>query len=127
MRRSSGGLNGPCVLTDRQSPERPRSGCRRPVWCRHEKGRIAAALSVTRSGGQDSALAGLETRVGLADHENLATTANHLAVAVTGLRRLQGGQDLHGKPRQETVGRGPESVGQNLLALYVLGLSSRAF
>src|SRR5690606_10144639 len=42
-----------------------------------------------------SALAGLETRVGLADHEDLATTADHLAVAVTGLRRLQGGQDLH--------------------------------
>src|SRR5207342_30485 len=61
------------------------------------------------------ALAGLETRVGLADHENLATTANHLAVAVTGLRRLQGGQVLHGKPRQETVGRGLESVGQKRL------------
>ena len=42
-----------------------------------------------------SALTRLETWVGLADHEDLATTANHLAVAVTGLRRLQGGQDLH--------------------------------
>ena len=41
------------------------------------------------------ALASFETRVGLADHEDLATTANHLTVAVTGLRRLQGGQDLH--------------------------------
>ena len=42
-----------------------------------------------------SALARFETRVGLADHEDLATAANDLAVAVTGLRRLQGGQDLH--------------------------------
>ena len=42
-----------------------------------------------------SALTRLETWVGLADHEDLATTANHLTVAVTGLRRLQGGQDLH--------------------------------
>src|SRR5690606_24658409 len=33
--------------------------------------------------------------------EDLATTADHLAVAVTGLRRHQGGQDLHGEPRQE--------------------------
>src|SRR5690606_6727872 len=45
--------------------------------------------------GRCSALARLETRVGLADHEDLATATNDLAVAVTGLRRLQGGQDLH--------------------------------
>ena len=51
-------------------------------------------------GPGDSALARLETRVRLADHEDLATTADHLAVAVTGLRRLQGGQDLHDRPRQ---------------------------
>src|SRR5690606_18895566 len=44
---------------------------------------------------EDSALAGLEARVGLADHEDLAAAADHLAVAVTILRRLQGGQDLH--------------------------------
>src|SRR5690554_6281274 len=44
-----------------------------------------------------SALARLETRVRLADHEDLAATTNDLAVAVTGLRRLQGGQDLHGE------------------------------
>ena len=44
-----------------------------------------------------SALARLETRIGLADHEDLATAADDLAVAVTGLRRLQGGQDLHDK------------------------------
>src|SRR5690606_8074870 len=47
-----------------------------------------------------SALASLETRVRLADHEDLAATANHLAVTVTGLRRLQGGQDFHGIPRR---------------------------
>src|SRR5690554_7350019 len=47
-----------------------------------------------------SALARLETRVGLADHEDLAATTNDLAVAVTGLRRLQGGQDLHDEPRK---------------------------
>src|SRR5687767_3145817 len=46
-----------------------------------------------------SALTRFETRVALADHEDLATAANHLAVAVTGLRRLQGGQDLHDRPR----------------------------
>src|SRR5690554_1840163 len=45
-----------------------------------------------------SALARLETRVGLADHEDLATATNDLAVTVTGLRRLQGGQDLHDGP-----------------------------
>src|SRR5690606_28506606 len=46
-----------------------------------------------------SALARLETRVRLADHEDLAATADDLAVAVTGLRRLQGGQDLHDRPQ----------------------------
>src|SRR4249919_2383170 len=51
-----------------------------------------------------SALARLEARVGLADHEDLATTADHLAVAVTGLRRLQGGQHLHDKPRNGKLG-----------------------
>src|SRR5690606_2769178 len=44
-------------------------------------------------GSRGSALARLETRVRLADHEDLATATNDLAVAVTGLRRLQGGQD----------------------------------
>jgi hypothetical protein len=47
----------------------------------------------------ESALTRLETRVGFADHEDLATAANHFAVAVTGLRRLQRGQDLHDEPR----------------------------
>lgn len=52
------------------------------------------------------ALTRFETWVGLADHEDLATTANHLAVAVTGLRRLQGGQDLH----DETSANGWEEI-----------------
>src|SRR6476619_4624863 len=63
--------------------------------CRgHEKGRIAAAFSRIAAVAL-SALARLETRIRLADHEDLATAADHLAVAVAGLRRLQGGQDLH--------------------------------
>src|SRR5690606_3164121 len=51
-----------------------------------------------------SALASLEARVRLADHEDLAATAHNLAVTMTGLRRLQGGQDFHGIPRRITVG-----------------------
>ena len=43
-----------------------------------------------------SALAGLETRVGLADHEDLAPAADDLAVAVAGLGRLEGVEDFHG-------------------------------
>jgi len=42
------------------------------------------------------ALTGLEARVGLADHEDLATTADDLAVAMAGLRRLEGRKDFHG-------------------------------
>ena len=42
-----------------------------------------------------SALTCFEARIGLANHEDLAATADDFAVAVTGLRRLQGGQDLH--------------------------------
>src|SRR3546814_4310161 len=48
--------------------------------------------------GGASALARLEARVALADHEDLATATHDLAVAVTGLRRFQGGQDLHDIP-----------------------------
>src|SRR5690554_4638612 len=54
-----------------------------------------------------STLARLETRVGLADHEDLATATNDLAVTVTGLRRLQGGQDLHDEPRRWDDGNKP--------------------
>jgi hypothetical protein len=48
--------------------------------------------------GRGSALAGLEARVRLADHEDLATAAHDLAVAVTGLRGLQGRKDFHATP-----------------------------
>jgi hypothetical protein len=51
-----------------------------------------------------SALTRLETRVGLADHEDLAAAAHDFAIAVAGLRRLQGGQDLHDETSAETVG-----------------------
>src|SRR5688572_13453578 len=71
---------------------------------RKRESRLAAASGVQPIAAI-SALARLETRVGLADHEDLATTADHLAVAVTGLRRLQGGQDLHDEPRQKMDGR----------------------
>src|SRR5690606_31642321 len=51
-----------------------------------------------------SALARLETRVALADHEDLAATTDDLAVAVTGLGRLEGRQDFHGNSSGETCG-----------------------
>src|SRR5690606_40948675 len=74
---------------------------------RTTEGRIAAAFpNIPMPGarpGNGSALARLETRVALADHEDLATATDDLAVAVAGLRRFQGGQDLHDIPRK-TVG-----------------------
>jgi hypothetical protein len=48
-----------------------------------------------------SALASLEARVRLADHEDLAATTDDLAVTVTGLGRLQGRQDFHCIPRRK--------------------------
>jgi hypothetical protein len=74
-----------------------------------------AASGVDRMTGdaiRGSALARLETRIRLADHEDLATAANDLAVAVTGLRRLQGGQDLHGNLGDNAVECGRERVGR---------------
>jgi len=47
-----------------------------------------------------SALTRFEAGIGLANHEDLATAADDFAVAVTVLRRFQGGQDLHDRPRQ---------------------------
>src|SRR5690606_20784132 len=70
-------------------------------WPETTRGRISATpgrydcARGTRPPRRRSALARLETRIGLADHEDLATATNDLAVTVTGLRRLQGGQDLH--------------------------------
>jgi hypothetical protein len=45
----------------------------------------------------DSALASLETRIALADHEHLAATANDLAVTVPRLGGLQRVKHLHGQ------------------------------
>jgi hypothetical protein len=50
----------------------------------------------------DSALTRLEAWVRLADHKDLATAADHLAVAMTGLCRLQGGKDFHDIPREDS-------------------------
>jgi hypothetical protein len=50
-----------------------------------------------------SALTRFEAGVRFADHEDLATAANDFAIAVTGLRRLKGGQDLHGNLGENTV------------------------
>jgi hypothetical protein len=44
-----------------------------------------------------SALARLETRVALADHEHFAATAHNLAVTVPLLGGLQRGKHLHGR------------------------------
>jgi hypothetical protein len=46
--------------------------------------------------GRRLALTGLETRVGFADDKDLAATADDLAVAMAGLRRLEGRKDFHG-------------------------------
>jgi hypothetical protein len=46
--------------------------------------------------GFKSALARLETRVGLADHEYFAAATHDLAIAVAGFGRLQRGKDFHG-------------------------------
>ena len=73
---------------------RPR---KRPHCCGlfANRGRCSFSAGARRASPPVSALTRLETRVRLADHEDLATAADHLAVAVAGLRRLQGGQDLH--------------------------------
>src|SRR5690348_5336971 len=58
-----------------------------------------------------SALARLETRIALADHENLAATAHDLAVAMPLFRGLQGRKHLHGGLLDDNSGTGkPESV-----------------
>jgi hypothetical protein len=55
-----------------------------------------AAFSSTGS-APESALASLESRVALADHEHLAATAHDLAVAVPRLGGLQRVKHLHGE------------------------------
>lgn len=57
-----------------------------------------SGLAVRQCVRRDLALTRLEARIALADHEHLATAANDLAVTMTGLGRLQGVEDFHGKP-----------------------------
>jgi hypothetical protein len=72
------------------------------VGFRKRKRRLEPAFSINPTKRLRLALASLETRVGLADHEDLATTAHDLAVAVTGLGRLQGVEDFHGNSWERT-------------------------
>jgi hypothetical protein len=61
----------------------------------HKKGRLRGlSHGIDRL---DSALTSLETRVALADHEHLATTAHNLAVAMPRLGGLQRVKHLHGQ------------------------------
>ena len=53
----------------------------------------------------ESALACLETRIALANDENLATTAHDLAIAVTGLGGFERGQDFHDETISYRVGK----------------------
>jgi hypothetical protein len=66
------------------------------VWAKAKGAGLATGPFVFCFGDGDSALARLEPRVGLVDHEHLAATTHDLAVAMAGLRRLEGGEDLHG-------------------------------
>src|SRR3546814_6497437 len=76
-------------------PARPAGDGKRPHFCGLS---LATRMRCPATPGGASALARLEARVALADHEDLATATHDLAVAVTGLRRFQGGQDLHDIP-----------------------------
>jgi hypothetical protein len=67
----------------------------------NEKGREAALFTTIRQQVLRSALARLETRIALADHEYLAATTHDLAVAMTLLCGLEGRQHFHGTPRGE--------------------------
>jgi hypothetical protein len=62
----------------------------------HKKGRVSGLLAVIAL-RRISALASLETRIALADHEHLAATAHNLAVAMPRLGGLQRVKHLHGR------------------------------
>jgi hypothetical protein len=62
----------------------------------HKKGRVSGLLAVIAL-RPISALASLETRIALADHEHLAATAHNLAVAMPRLGGLQRVKHLHGR------------------------------
>jgi hypothetical protein len=61
---------------------------------RKRKGRTRRPL-VTIVESCRSALARLEARIALADHEDFAAAAHDLAIAMTLLGRFEGGQDFH--------------------------------
>jgi len=95
----------PCATSDRAMAARRPGPCGRrsapfvmtgQVATGYEKGPhmrpFRMALQRPRS-----ALTSLETRVALANHENLATTAHNLAVAMPLLGGLQRGKHLHGQ------------------------------
>jgi len=75
------------------------AGEERPSPRRNKKRRLSPAFWSTRLGWR-LALPSLETRIGFADHEDLATAADDLAVAMAGLRRLEGRKDFHGNSWQ---------------------------
>jgi hypothetical protein len=67
------------------------------LWSRgHKKRPHKCGLSKDAS-RLKSALTGLEARIALADHENLAATAHNLAVTVPLFGGLQRGKHLHGQ------------------------------
>src|SRR3546814_8547449 len=87
-------------------PARPAGDGKRPHFCGLS---LATRTRCPATPGGASALARLEARVALADHEDLATATHDLAVAVTGLRRFQGGQDLHDIPLR-TIGTSKPAI-----------------
>jgi hypothetical protein len=56
---------------------------------------MKAGLEAIIRSKRNSALTRLETRVALADHENLAATTHDLAVAMPGLGGLERRKNLH--------------------------------
>src|SRR5258706_9390671 len=72
------------------------SAARNLVRRDHRNPEIPRCARNDRLRRQRSALARLETRVGLADHEDLAATAHDLAIAMARLGRLERGEHFHG-------------------------------
>lgn len=81
------------------TPRHPRNTKGRSGGGTSEIRRAAQAALASRETSESSALASLETRVGLADHEDLAATAHDLAVAMPLLCGLEGRKHFHGMPR----------------------------
>ena len=66
-----------------------------------ETQKAACAAFQRRSAAIRLALARLETRIALADHENLAAATHDLAIAMAGLGGLERRKHFHWKPRGE--------------------------